>query len=73
MQFKEWAAFDFDKTTRKLKTISLGMLMLGYVVLVTYALAPLGCQDLYGKRFMTTHASIEVRLYSSACAAPPSA
>ena len=55
------AEFELDKTLRKLKTICLGMLMLGYVVLVQYALAPLGCQDLYGKRFMTTHASIEVR------------
>ena len=60
-QLHSAAEFQLDKTIRKLKTICLGMLMLGYVVLVQYALAPLGCQDLYGKRFMTTHASIEVR------------
>lgn len=60
-QLHNAAEFELDTTLRKLKTICLGMLMLGYVMLVQYALAPLGCQDLYGKRFMTTHASIEVR------------
>ena len=55
------AEFDLLKTMRKLQTILLGLLMVGYVMLVQYALAPLGCQDLYGKSFMTTHASIEVR------------
>ncbi len=60
-QLQTSAEFDLLKTMRKLQTILLGLLMVGYVMLVQYALAPLGCQDLYGKSFMTTHASIEVR------------
>ena len=57
---KEQGQYQMDRLVQKLKTVFLGFLMLGYVALGSYALAPLGCADLYGKRFMTSHPSIEV-------------
>ena len=54
-----WELFDVSGTMEKFKTIAIGFLMLGYVALLSYALAPLGCEDLYGNTYMTTRASIE--------------
>jgi hypothetical protein len=48
-----------EQTKQRLKTIFLGFLMVGYVALGSMAMAPLGCADLYGKRFMISHTSIE--------------
>jgi hypothetical protein len=53
------AKFDYNETKLQMQSIFLVYLMVGYVALVSEALAPFGCTEVYGKVVMSQIPSIE--------------
>lgn len=53
------AEFESVQLFRRIESIMLVYLLVGYVALVSAAMAPLGCQSMYGSRYMASQPTIE--------------